>query len=648
MIRRALILAAFAALVACGGGGGTSPVVSNQGSATAGNTLMGTAQIVITVPEVQPASTTRRPAYVSPATKSLVISANGTVVTVANLTPSSPGCSSGLPASTGRSLAASVTPKAGITCTVNADLPAGNTTIGFATFDQPGGLGNKLSIASVSKNIVASTINPVAVAMNGIVTNLTVTFDYGNGQPMLVQAEPSTVSVFVNALDASGNIIIAPGNYSDAQGNPVTVTLSQDQSFVTGEFGSLSTTTISAPGTSVTIRYNGRSPLTAIACNVEGGVDDGNRGIIIVPGTSRSISATIPNVATGTDAMEIANISGVLNPRNITVSNSGNNTVTSYFPYYGLSNSTATNVTYEAPTRNIGGSNTGFNVPQGVTYQNDNSIPALNCCGVLYVAGSSMSSFEGFGNANGACPGFQGNAAPTFTNGSIVSGYGMAVDASANNPTGNVTVACQLCVSGAPPPSVGRIPLAGFVDAVETFAHGAGGAQVRVLSGSLTGLSQPVGIAFDSTGNLYVANSGNNTITVYAPNSSGNVAPIRTITASGGVGPNNPKGLNLDINNNLYVANFGDNTVLVYAAGANGAAVPTRIYTGLSGPYGIAIRKVASGSNSLPPFNDIYVTNFNNNSVSIFDPTVAGSTPAFVYQGPDTGLSNPTFITFGD
>src|SRR6202022_3565658 len=122
---------------------------------------------------------------------------------------------------------------------------------------------------------------------------------------------------------------------------------------------------------------------------------------------------------------------------------------------------------------------------------------------------------------------------------------------------------------------------------------------------------------------------------------------IRTITA-GTSGLSQPKGLAVDASDNLYVASFGSNTVLVYASGANGAAVPTRTYTGLNQPYGIAIRHPSSVGQQVAPFTDVYVTNFGNDSISIFEPGVAGSTPAFVYQGPDTQLSGPTFITFGD
>jgi hypothetical protein len=46
-------------------------------------------------------------------------------------------------------------------------------------------------------------------------------------------------------------------------------------------------------------------------------------------------------------------------------------------------------------------------------------------------------------------------------------------------------------------------------------------------------LDNPTQISFDGSGNIYVANPGpSNAITVYAPNASGNVAPIRYIAGS--------------------------------------------------------------------------------------------------------------------
>ena len=627
MTRRLSVLTAFVMLAGCGGGGGGSSAPGAP-SPPGGGAAKGTAQIIITVPPSgKTTSGVRRTRYVSSATKSLVISSGGSVVTVANLSASSPGCTT---------LGSSA-----LQCTVNADLNGGTSTLTFTAYDQPGGLGNKLSTASMNATITAGAVNPLNVVMNGVVQHITVDFSYPNGQGAAVENVPMTIGVLVNAQDASGNTIVGPGGYSDTAGNPVTITVSEDTSLGATDLDPLSTTSISAPGTPVTVRYNGRSPLTAIACR-RGSVDDptpSGRGVVIVPGTSRGISATTPNVATGTNALQIDNISGVLNNRNITVSNSTSNTVTSYFPYYGnTAFPTVANGMDEAPTRVLGGAATGLNAPRGVTYDTN---------GILYVAGSSMTTLDGYNPPN-TCP--NGNEVPDFTDSVVTSGYGVATA-----PNGNVSVVCHLCATASldairrNPQGTGRRPQAPLTfDAVLTFVAGASGPPATSLFGSVTQLANPEGVAYDSAGNLYVANFTTNTINVYFPaHQNGNWAPDLQITA-GTSGLSGPRGVALDGSDNLYVASFNSNTVLVYASGANGAATPTRTFTGLNQPWGIAIRHPSAASEQMPPFTDVYVTNFGNNSISFFDPTVSGSTPAFTYQGADTQLSGPTYITFGD
>src|SRR5208282_3761301 len=63
-----------------------------------------------------------------------------------------------------------------------------------------------------------------------------------------------------------------------------------------------------------------------------------------------------------------------------------------------------------------------------------------------------------------------------------------------------------------------------------------------------TGLGWPYGLAFDSSGNLYVANRGNGTIEKFSP---GGVDLGAFAT-----GLNGPSGPAFDSSGNLYVANF--------------------------------------------------------------------------------------------
>ena len=121
-------------------------------------------------------------------------------------------------------------------------------------------------------------------------------------------------------------------------------------------------------------------------------------------------------------------------------------------------------------------------------------------------------------------------------------------------------------------------------------------APVATIGGGRAGISYPVGVALDSSGKVYVANNGNNTVRVYAANPSGSVtsAPLATI-GGGSTGLNNPYGVALDSSGKVYVANNGNNTVTVYAANPSGSVTSAPLATigggstGLSAPVGVAV-----------------------------------------------------------
>lgn len=131
-------------------------------------------------------------------------------------------------------------------------------------------------------------------------------------------------------------------------------------------------------------------------------------------------------------------------------------------------------------------------------------------------------------------------------------------------------------------------------------------APTATIVGAATGLVDPLGIALDSSGNIYVSNSAgafygtvtltfDASVTVYSAGTAGNVAPIKTI--SGPItGLGSSAGIALDSSGNLYTGGFASGvgaTVNSYAAGSNGNVPPlTSIVgrdTGLAGPGGIAL-----------------------------------------------------------
>jgi sugar lactone lactonase YvrE len=101
-----------------------------------------------------------------------------------------------------------------------------------------------------------------------------------------------------------------------------------------------------------------------------------------------------------------------------------------------------------------------------------------------------------------------------------------------------------------------------------------GGPPIATLSGPTNVAAQ----AFDSRGNLIVADSTGNTVYVFTP---GSTVPTATLT-----GFSDPVAIAVDANDNVYVSNRGGNTVDVLAAGTYETL---RILTGLDNPTAIAV-----------------------------------------------------------
>ncbi|MGA9725823.1 MAG: NHL repeat-containing protein [Candidatus Binatus sp.] len=178
-------------------------------------------------------------------------------------------------------------------------------------------------------------------------------------------------------------------------------------------------------------------------------------------------------------------------------------------------------------------------------------------------------------------------------------------------------------------------------------------APVTSIEGSKTLLEVPFGVALDSQGNIYVANAeggrnarheryGPGSITVYPARSNGNVAPVATISGAE-TGLSYPIGIALDSSRNIYVAN-GDNgySITVYQAGSNGNAAPIAVIsgdnTGIYYPRGIALD--SSGN--------LYVSGYINGVGYSINTYPAGSngnvSPAATIAGADTGLYAPVGI----
>ena len=145
-------------------------------------------------------------------------------------------------------------------------------------------------------------------------------------------------------------------------------------------------------------------------------------------------------------------------------------------------------------------------------------------------------------------------------------------------------------------PSKGR-----FVDpAITIYARNAQGNAIprRVIRGPKTELSLPMKIFVDTVHNeLFVANSGTNSILVFSRTANGDAAPIRKIQGPG-TGLRKPVGLFVDTKNDeVWATNPEEHSATVYRRTAQGNAAPLRTLrgapqgtpaTGIGNPGGIA------------------------------------------------------------
>src|SRR5579862_3555261 len=143
------------------------------------------------------------------------------------------------------------------------------------------------------------------------------------------------------------------------------------------------------------------------------------------------------------------------------------------------------------------------------------------------------------------------------------------------------------------------------------------------------GLFDPTAIAVDASGNLYVANRGAWTVTVYAP---GSTSVLRTISYSDGI--SYPVALAFDGAGNLYVANQyeepdGSVSVTVYAPG--GTSPLRKISQGMDRPQALAF------DNS----GNLYVANLAGNTITVYAP---GSTS--VLRTISQGVYHPAGLAF--
>ena len=244
------------------------------------------------------------------------------------------------------------------------------------------------------------------------------------------------------------------------------------------------------------------------------------------------------------------------------------------------------------------GTNASFSLPQGVAVDSSGNVYVAEWAGNKIrkvTAAGVVTTFAGSGQG--------GSTDATGTNASFYNPYGVAVDSG-----GNVYVA------DAANNKIRKVTAAGIVT---TFAGSGQGCFIDA-TGTNASFYSPSGVAVDSGGNIYVADSQNNKIRKVS--SGAVVTTLAGINSSqDGIGAaasfNQPSGVAVDSSGNIYVADAGNNkirkvtaagVVITYAgSGQGGSTDATGTNASFSGPSGVA---VDSGGN-------VYVADAGNSKI---------------------------------
>ena len=203
-------LSMLAGFSACGGGG-------SAGTPQAAPTNGAIAPVEFTVNVPITSAIARKPKYLSPNTASVTVA----LVAVPPATPAPP-------------LTINVTSGAsdcsGGTCSGTLSAPIGQQQFVVTTYDSKGDV---LSTGAVTVNVSPSStsanVNSLTMTINGVATAL----QFSASPSTVMSGVPASITLTLNALDATGAVILAPGGYA----GPVTLTQSDPNNLFTQTSG---------------------------------------------------------------------------------------------------------------------------------------------------------------------------------------------------------------------------------------------------------------------------------------------------------------------------------------------------------------------------------------------------------------------------
>jgi DNA-binding beta-propeller fold protein YncE len=149
--------------------------------------------------------------------------------------------------------------------------------------------------------------------------------------------------------------------------------------------------------------------------------------------------------------------------------------------------------------------------------------------------------------------------------------------------------------------------MASSIAVYDRTASGAATAK-RTLSGALTLLGAPTGVALSAAGELYVANNNDDSISAYTRTAANNTAPLRTPIKGATTTLSSVNNLAFDDGNDqIIVASQGGASIVAFAKTASGNSSPVWILQGAS--TGLAMPAAITVDTTTASGGEIYVTN---------------------------------------
>jgi sugar lactone lactonase YvrE len=186
-------------------------------------------------------------------------------------------------------------------------------------------------------------------------------------------------------------------------------------------------------------------------------------------------------------------------------------------------------------------------------------------------------------------------------------------------------------------------------DQLTVIPTGGGATQTISNPVSQSFLDAPTGIAVDSDpsssyyGDVFVANSADNTIVTYDP-TTGTFATFANDSTNPG-SLNNPEGLAFDSNGNLYVANSTASGFITQFSTLS-TAVNTAYATGLANPYGVSANALNQLFVSVTGNAGGLITIPNAGNVNAFNPSFSPSSAPTGPEGVTIGPNGDLYVVY--